>query len=95
MQVRIELELKRNLWRFDLPRIGQPRRADPRREHKAVRAVCLEVAGNDGEAHAPGPGFPRRILLECRTLGAEQPVRPFQVRRSDAMAPVLEKRHLV
>ena len=64
LQTGVELEAERKMRQLDLPGIGQVASANPRLENQSVRAVGVEVAGDDREVKGAGIGRPGRILFE-------------------------------
>ena len=94
-QDRVELERERQVGQLNLPVVGQPDDPDPGRQSQPVRAESREVRRVDlepGQARSTSPGGSD---LQARTLGPQNPVRPFQARRSHTRPPFDEERHAV
>jgi len=60
-----------------------------------MRAIGLEIAGENREGDAAGAWGPRRKLFQCHAARTQHAMRPFQVFGVDAAAAVIEKRHFV
>ncbi len=95
LQDRVELEEERHVRRLDLPGIGQTDRADAGLENQAMRAIGLEIAGENRECDAAGARSPRGKLFQGHAARTQHAMRPFQVFGVDAAAAVIEKRHFV
>ncbi len=82
------------MGQLELPGIGQSGRSGPGLQYQAMRTIGREVARDDREGGAPTAGHPGRILFKGRAPGAQNAMRPFQVRRPNPAALVVQKRDL-
>ena len=73
----------------------RPTRPDAGLEDQLVRAVGLEVGGDQLELGPARPGDPRAERFQARPTRPGDPVRPFQVRRAGRPPFVAEERDAV